>query len=277
MPRTRTWNDGSSRARLNVPSGKGASILIAHVGSRSGGLLHGAGLVFVGKKIRGDYHGEMCSDIGMKWLENQVLPKIRGGVLVVNRALYHFVLTDDTRLANRSMRKAVFSDSLAAHQAVWEDWAGVDLRQGRTRAQTLVAARQKLPTPRCLAQDMARQFDVAILSSPVAQQEPNPIEMVWATIKGALRPEYVDLSMSRLQELVDQEFKHITAEAWCRYEDHAINMEDYYRGLQEVAAQIEEELDAGEIKEGDWSFRGSDESEEGSDDESEWDEKEDSD
>ena len=141
----------------------------------------------------------------------------------------------------------------------------------------MAAARQKLPTPRYLVQDLARQFDVAILSSPVAHQELNPIEMVWATIKGALRPEYVDLSMSRLQDLVDQEFKHITAEAWCRYEDHAINMEDYYRGLQEVAAQIEEELDAGELKEGDWLFRGSDESEEGSEDESEWDEKEDSD
>ena len=40
----RIWTDKSSRARLNVPSGKGARIIIAHVGSRKTGLVPGASL-----------------------------------------------------------------------------------------------------------------------------------------------------------------------------------------------------------------------------------------
>jgi len=58
-----------------------------------------------------------------------------------------------------------------------------------------------------------RKFDVASLTSPVSHAELNPIEIVWATVKGVLRRENLDFSMSRLQELVDQEFQHITAEA----------------------------------------------------------------
>jgi len=60
---------------------------------------------------------------------------------------------------------------------------------------------------------------------------------------------------------MDQEFKHITAEACCRCEEHAITMEDYYRGLQGVAAHIEEEVEASGLEEGAWMCGGSDESE----------------
>ena len=34
MTRRRTWADGGLQARLDVPSGKGARIIIAHMGSR---------------------------------------------------------------------------------------------------------------------------------------------------------------------------------------------------------------------------------------------------
>jgi len=43
------------------------------------------------------------------------------------------------------------------------------------------------PTPRYLVQDLAEEFDVSIIFSPVAHPELNPIEMVWGTVKDALR------------------------------------------------------------------------------------------
>jgi len=81
MSPARTWTTGNWRARLNVLSVKGPQIFIAHVGCRSSRLLDGAGLLFVEKKKTGDYHGEMCSDFLLKWLENQILPQIRGACL----------------------------------------------------------------------------------------------------------------------------------------------------------------------------------------------------
>jgi len=52
----RSWNDWSLNSRIQVPSGKGGRIIIAHVGSRETGLVEGASLVFIGKKKTGDYH-----------------------------------------------------------------------------------------------------------------------------------------------------------------------------------------------------------------------------
>jgi len=118
----RIWTDNSSRARLNVPSGKGARIIIAHVGSRKTGLVPGASLVFKGKKKRGDYHGEMNSAVWLKWLQDQVLPKIGGGVLVVDRAPYRMKLTEESRPANSSMKKGQLADWLEEHDAAPTNW-----------------------------------------------------------------------------------------------------------------------------------------------------------
>jgi len=122
MTPRRTWADGGLQARLDVPSGKGARIIIAHVGSRETGHVADAGLVFVGKKKSGDYHGEMNSDLWLKWLKQKVLPKIRGAVLVVDRAPYHTKLTTETRPASSKMRKADLADWLESQDAVPDEW-----------------------------------------------------------------------------------------------------------------------------------------------------------
>ena len=80
----RRWNDRNLRSRLDQPSGKGGRIIIAHVGSRETGLPQGAGLSFVGKKSTGEYHREMNGPACLKWLEDNVFPKISDGVLVID-------------------------------------------------------------------------------------------------------------------------------------------------------------------------------------------------
>jgi len=52
MTPSRTWNNRFLRTRLNVPSGKGARIIVAHVGSLDSWLVQDAGLMFLGKKKR---------------------------------------------------------------------------------------------------------------------------------------------------------------------------------------------------------------------------------
>jgi len=52
----------------------------------------------------------------------------------------------------------------------------------------------------------------------------------------------------RLQELVDIEFAKLSAEAWGRYEDQAIGMENHYMEVAAMRAEVEESLDAQEIE-----------------------------
>jgi len=247
MTPSRTWTDRSLRARLNVPSSKGARIIVAHVGSRDSELVQDSSLVFLGKKKTGDIHGEVNSDLWLKWLGDKVLDKIQRGVLVVDRAPYHMKLTAESRPASSKMRKAEVVAWLEQHEAVPEDWSAT-WRQQKTVLELREQAVKHRPTPRYLVQDLAARFYVSVIFSPVAHPELNPIEMVWATVKVALRKANVTFTTSRLQELVNIEFAKISAEAWGRYEDHAIGMENHYMEVAAMRAEVEGSLDAQEIE-----------------------------
>ena len=118
----RSWSDGNLRSRFDQPSGKGVRIIIAHVGSRETGLLQDAGISFVGKKSTGNYHKEMNGPTWLKWLEDDVFPKISDGVLVIDRAPYQLTLKDDARPATTKMKKAEFAEWLVCHDAVPPSW-----------------------------------------------------------------------------------------------------------------------------------------------------------
>jgi len=147
MTSYRSWNDGTSNARLNVPSGKGGRIIVAHVGSRSVGLVEEASWVFIGNKKSADYHSQITSASWLQWLEESVLPKIRGGVLVIDRAPYHLVRNEAARPAASKRRMAEFADWLEKHDLVLPEW-GPEWRTTCTRAVLKKRAYENRPRPR---------------------------------------------------------------------------------------------------------------------------------
>jgi len=174
------------RTRLNVPSGKRARIIVAHVGSRDSGLVQDASLVFLGTKTTGDYHGEMNSNLWLRWLGEKVIDTIQGGVPVMERAPYHMKLTAESRPSSSRMRKAEVVAWLEQHEAVPQDWSAT-WRQRKTVPELRGETVKQRTTPCYLVQDLAAEFDVSVIFSPVAHPELNPIEMVRATVKIALR------------------------------------------------------------------------------------------
>lgn len=221
-----------------MPSGKGGRIIVAHVGSRKPGLVDGSAWVFVGKKNSADFHAEMNSTSWLRWLEENVMEKIRGGVLVIDWAPYHLVQNEATRPVGSKFRKADIADWLERHGKVRPEW-GPDWRRTCTRAVLKRQADDNRPAPRYPVQDLAARFGVSILIFPVAHQELNPIEMVWGSTKMALKPTNTDFSLASLRALAKAEFAKITAEVWQRYEDHAIKVEGYYRGVEDISAEVE--------------------------------------
>eukprot|EP00170_Pyropia_yezoensis_P000588 contig_2882_g589 len=233
----RSWNDGTLKSILNVPSGKGGKINIAHVGSRETGLVDGAGLVFIGKSNTGNYHNEMDSQRWLEWLQDDVFPKIQGQVLVIDRAPYHLVRTPETRPATAKMRKAELADWLVAHDAVPDDWAA-QWRTKKTKAELMAQAAKNRPSPRFLVQKLAQDFKVFILNSPVAHRELNLIKMVWGTVKMAAKRGNTSFTLAALKELVAVQFEKITPEEWLKYELHAMKMKDSYRRLREISYPV---------------------------------------
>jgi len=203
--------------------------------------------VFKVKKQTGDYHGEMNSDVWLKWLATKVLPKICGGVLVIDRAPYHKKQTYESRPASSKMNKSQLAGWLEEQNAVPTNWPATWL-QSKTVPQLREQAAKHRPTPCYLVQDLVEEFCVSIIFSPVAHPELNPIEMVWATVKGALPYATVYFNLTRLQELVDVAFSKISADAWGRCEDHAFGMEDYYMEMAAMRAEVENRLDEQDIE-----------------------------
>ena len=99
-------------------------------------------------------------------------------------------------------------------------------------------AEENRPRPSYLIQDLAARLGVSILISPEAHPELNPIEMIWGTFKMALKRVNLTFSLALLRGLAGAEFEKISAELWARYEDHAINVENYYRAV-DVCTDVE--------------------------------------
>jgi len=168
------------RARLYVP-GKGARIMIAHVGSRESRLVPDASLVFLGKYKTGDYHDEMNSYLWLNSLGEEVLEKLQGGALVVERAPYHLQLIAETLPASSKMRKVEFVAWLERHEAAPDGWS-LTWRHQKTVPELRAQAEKHRATPCFRVQDLAAVCDMSVIFSPVAQPDVSAIEMVWATV-----------------------------------------------------------------------------------------------
>jgi len=171
-------------------------------------------------------------------LEESVLTKIRGDVLVIDRDRYHLVRNEATRPAASKLRKAEFADWLEKHDPAVTEW-GSEWRTTCTPAVLKKRADENRPRPRYLVQDLAVRFGVSILIFPVSHPELNPIEMIWGTVTMALKRANLAFSLAPLRGLAEAEFEKTAAEMWVRYEDHTIMVETYYRGVDEVCSDIE--------------------------------------
>ena len=104
----------------------------------------------------------------------------------MERAPYHMKLTAESRSSSSRMRKAEVVAWLEQHEAVPQDWSAT-WRQQKTFPELRGETVKQRTTPCYLVQDLAAEFDVSVIFSPVAHPELNPIELVRATVKIALR------------------------------------------------------------------------------------------
>ena len=95
------WNGGFA-----VPSGEGQRLIICHAGSEDG-FVQNSLLCFIGKSNTSDYHNEMNAKHFEEWWEEKLLPNLQNkSVVVIDNASIHSRLSDNSKRANTSWRKA---------------------------------------------------------------------------------------------------------------------------------------------------------------------------
>uniref|UniRef100_K3W852 Tc1-like transposase DDE domain-containing protein n=1 Tax=Globisporangium ultimum (strain ATCC 200006 / CBS 805.95 / DAOM BR144) TaxID=431595 RepID=K3W852_GLOUD len=145
---------------------------------------------------------------------------------------YHTVLTEETKPAKATFTKVELVEWLVK-KGVAPDIDGhtVSTSDGYVvlkKVELEEVCKQHKPALVLQAQVLARKFDCDVLSLPVAHPELNPIEIVWASVKGNAAKRNVNYSLTDAERLTIEGLGQIGVDEWSKYVRHCIKVENNY-------------------------------------------------
>lgn len=200
--------DGFSTG-LKCPSGKGRRLIITHIGSDSG-FLHGGLNMFESRKT-GDYHEDMTAEVFEKWFSETLTLIEPGSVIVLDNAPYH----------SRQIEKLPTSAWRKEKIIEWLQSKNLQFDAHMLKLQLLDIARQhKKQYLKYAVDEMARNSGVTVLRLPPYHCELNPIELIWAQIKGEVGRKNTTFKLNEVKVLLGEAIAGITAEEWWKCVEH---------------------------------------------------------
>ena len=120
----------------------------------------------------------MNSFVFLEWFENQLMPALKNPNLVVlDNASYHNVKTEDTACQNFSRKNTVLQNYLTQHN--------IPFSATDTKKVLYEKKKEKKKTPVVYKTDkIANLHGHEVIRTPVRHCELNPIELIWAQVKG---------------------------------------------------------------------------------------------
>ena len=119
----------------------------------------------------------MNSVVFLEWFENPLMPALKNPNLVVlDNASYHNVKTEDTVCSNFSQKKAVLQNYLAQHN--------IPFSATDTKKVLYEKIKQKKTPVDYKTDKITNLHGHEVLRIPVRHCELNPIELIWAQVKG---------------------------------------------------------------------------------------------
>ena len=199
---------------LKDPTGKGNRIIVLHIGSEDGFVEDGL-LCFESKKT-GDYHEEMTGEVFEHWFSNILGRLDEHSVIVMDNASYHSRKTE--KIPNTGTKKAEIQAWLTSRSIAYEE--------DMVRAELLQLVRQAAVMPTYVVDEMAKEHGHLVLRLPPYHCEFNPIELIWAQIKGEVARKNTTFKMKDLHSLFEQAVVNVSAENWKNAIRHAQGEEE---------------------------------------------------
>ena len=149
-------------------------MIILHAGYE-GGFVPNADVVFKAHSSSGDYHGEMNHKTIVRWLEDKLVPNLPPKcVLVMDNAAYHNVQVD--RCPVRSTRKPLMQE--------WLTRQGIQWNGAMIKEELLELCKNHKQEPVYVLDQILSQHGHLALRLPPYHADLNPIELIWANLKG---------------------------------------------------------------------------------------------
>lgn len=171
-----TTDDGSVGPKLKT--GRGARFIILHAGG-SEGFVPGALLMFRSKNgAKGDYHDAMDYPRFKIWFEEQLLPNIqKGSLIIMDNASYHSKIVN--KAPTTSTKKADIINWLEANNILYDHLA--------TKMKLLVLCKKNKDKQEYEIDNIAACHGHKVLRLPPYHCMFNPIELIWAQIKSEVK------------------------------------------------------------------------------------------
>ncbi|XP_067131417.1 uncharacterized protein [Centruroides vittatus] len=216
---------------LKNPSGKGKRIVLVHIGSNSG-FLNGGLYEFESKSTK-DYHEEMDGNNFKKWFE-KILSKLESNaVVVMDNAPYHSAKIE--KIPNCSWKKA---DIIS-----WLEKNRVRHNEKMLKIELLdIVKKIKHKYDKYIIDEMAKEIGVDVLRLPPYHCNLNPIELIWADMKGYIARHNTTFKLSDVRILMNKAIEQITEERWRKCIEHIEKEEQRMWELDEISETVVEKL-----------------------------------
>ena len=216
------WMSVDGSQRRNIPSSKGERIIIAHAGSREVGFIPNAGLVFNAKsKDNRDYHSEMNGEIFQSWLADSVLPTLdRPSCIVMDNASYHNIVAHEDKIPTSSTTKRAIQEWLVNEK--------VPFAPDCLKPELLSLVKSQNKPKKFQVDKMILQHGHLCLRLPPYHSHLNPIELVWAKVKGTVADENTTFKIGDVRNLTISALQRIDQTYWEKCVDKVIKEEEIY-------------------------------------------------
>lgn len=199
---------------LKNPSGKGKRFIIAHIGSTEGFVENGL-LLFESKKTD-DYHKDMNSELFEKWF-SEILPSIpENSVIVLDNASYH----------SRRREKIPCTSSTKKTMQEWLTSKLIVFDEGMVKAELMqIINLHKPSTVSYVVDEMAKEQNKVVLRLPPYHCELNPIELIWAQVKGDVARNNTTFKLQDVKILFSDAINKVSLHNWKNAIEHTKKIE----------------------------------------------------
>lgn len=200
----RIWQDNKKESMFKAPIGRGGRIIVLHAGT-SAGFIPECLLIFKSKKT-GHYQEEMNHDVFSKWFEDCLLPKLHEpSTIVMDNASYHSVVAD--KAPTMASRKIKIIE--------WLNNKNIQFEETLNKSELIqIVNAHKPQTPVYIIDEIAYSKGHKVLRLPPYHCHFNPIEMIWAQMKGYVARNNKTFTIAEVDKLTRQAVDNITSDNW---------------------------------------------------------------
>lgn len=212
------WQNSDNTEGLKVPIGKGGRLIVCHAGSPSFGFVKNSKLVFRCKSgSQADYHSQMNATVFQKWFIDMLGNLEEPCIIVMDNATYHSTLTEEYPKGKYSKGRRT---KMVTRQ-ICRLFSSRYIKRTTGKSQIDDANRKKYKLD-----EIALQMGHEVVRLPPYHCQYNPIELIWAQVKGKVTEKNKTFKMADIEVLVNSALDAVTTEDWAKCGDHCDKIQE---------------------------------------------------